>query len=170
MSSTPATRAAGAAFLLHAAGKVGDFWIQRGLHSKIKGAHDDEPVILRDEVTGVETVYKSAEGRRACAHHTITYTATQAFAVVVGNKALGLGIPPARIVAGLTISGVTHYIADRRRPVRRLAELMGPEKLEFYQTTAPICGAFELDQALHRGVEAIAAVIMGRGTEKGQSA
>lgn len=162
------SRAASAAFLLHAAGKVGDYWIQRGLHAKIKGAYDDEPVILKDEA-GVETVYKTAEGRRACAHHVITYTATQAFALAVGNRVLGLGISPARMAAGLAISGATHFIADRRRPIKRLAEMVGPEKAEFYAMQAPICGSLELDQATHRGCEAIAALVMGRG-RKGHGA
>lgn len=161
MTETPATRAALAGFLLTAAGAVGDMWVQTDTCARIKGAHDDEPIVDTDPETGaVIAKYHAAEGRRACAEHVATYTLTQGLALVAGNRLLGAGLKPSRIAAALAVSAVTHYIGDRRRPLKKLADATG--KGAFYARTSPICGSFELDQAWHRGWEAVAAVIAGR--------
>lgn len=161
-TTSPAARAAAVGFLLTAAGAVGDMWVQNDRCARIKGAHDDAPVIDKDEDTGaVIATHKAHEGRLACVEHVATYTATQAAALVAGNRALGLGIRPSRMVAALAVSAVTHYVADRRRPLQRLADATGKHK--FYRVNAGgMNGAFHLDQAWHRGWEAVAAVIAGR--------
>lgn len=161
-ATSPAARAAAVGFLLTAAGAVGDMWVQNDRCARIKGAHDDAPVVDKDEETGeVLATHTAHEGRRACAEHVATYTATQALALVAGNKALSLGIRPSRMVAALAVSAVTHYVADRRRPLKLLAEATGKGK--FYAVNAGgMNGAFHLDQAWHRGWEAAAAVVAGR--------
>lgn len=149
-TTSPAARAAAAAFLLTAAGAVGDFWVQNDTCAQTKGAYDDD-----------ETAHGTAAGRRACAHHVATYTATQALALVAGNKALNLGLRPSRLAAALALSAATHYVADRRRPLRQLADALG--KGDFYRVNAGgMNGAFHLDQAWHRGWEAVAAVVAAR--------
>src|SRR5256885_16927252 len=63
--------------------------------------------------------------------------------------------------SGLAVSAVTHYIADRRTPLLRLAEAMQPVtgKADFYRLGAPRegrddnpslgTGAYALDQSWH---------------------
>lgn len=122
----PAARAALAGVVLRAAGSLGDMWVQTEHQSSVKGAYDDEPVIVKDPETGaILEKYGTADGVRACA-----------------------------------ASGVTHYIADRRRPLKRLATKVN--KSGFYAQLAPVCGPFELDQAYHRTVEGFLAILAGR--------
>lgn len=158
---TTAARFAAVSALMTAAGAVGDMWVQNDACARIKGAHDDAPVVETDPETGeVLAKYDGRDGRRACAHHVATYTATQAVALIAGNKALGLGVRPSRMAAALAVSAITHYVADRRRPLQRLAEVTGKGK--FFGQMSPICGPFELDQAWHRGWEAVASAVAAR--------
>jgi hypothetical protein len=71
-------------------------------------------------------------GRRACAVHVATYTLTLAACLAVAGWRLGLPLSPGWTAAGLGVSAVTHYAADRRRQLRWLAT-----------------GAAHLDQAWH---------------------
>lgn len=83
-------------------------------------------------------------GRRACATHVATYTATLALAWWW----LALPLSPAWIAAGLAVSAVTHYAADRRRPLRWLAARVG--KLAHHDLGEGLAtGAACLDQAWH---------------------
>ncbi|MET9399286.1 transcriptional regulator [Kitasatospora sp. NPDC002965] len=136
--------------LLRAAGAVADHWIQTSEQSVTKGK-------------------PGHEGRAACAVHVASYVGAQGLALVAGNRVLGLGMRPSRIAAALLISGATHYIADRRRPLERLAELTG--KAEFYHLGEDTVnakgerayhvgtGAYQLDQSYHHLFEAFAAIV-----------
>lgn len=147
--------------LLRAAAAIGDMWVQTDTCARIKGATDTNPVIDHDEETGAEiAVHGTREGQLACLHHCATYTATQAAALLVGSRVLGLRLKPGRVAAALAVSFATHYVADRRRPMARLAEATG--KKAFYDRLSPVCGQFELDQAWHHGWEAAAALILAR--------
>ncbi len=160
-SPSPAARTAALMLVLHTAGLLGDYGVQTDPCARRKGAHDDEPVVETDEDGAVIARHGSAAGRRACAHHVATYTATQAAAVLAANKALRLGLRPGRIALALGVSAATHYVADRRRPLRRLADVTGKGK--FYRMSVPgMSGAVELDQMWHRVWEALAAVLAGR--------
>lgn len=53
----------------------------------------------------------------------------------------------ARVAAALSISAVTHYAADRREPLKRLAQATG--KGNFWDPAPPLGGAYALDQALN---------------------
>jgi hypothetical protein len=147
--------------LIRAAAAVGDHWIQSDRDARIKGATDDSPVTLVDPETGTKTVHGTVDGRKACARHCLTYTATQAAALVAGSRALGLRLRPGPVAAALTISYVTHYAADRRVPgglLQRLADATG--KGRFWRLADHgINGAYALDAAWHHGWEAIAAVV-----------
>ncbi|GAA2815587.1 hypothetical protein GCM10010441_45280 [Kitasatospora paracochleata] len=150
---TAAARFAATYALLRAAADVGDHWIQTHTQALTKGQHD--------HTEG----QSSAAGRRACAAHVATYTATQAVALIGGSALLGMRLRPGRVAAALALSAATHYVADRRRPVQRLAEAVG--KGDFYRLADHgMNGAYQLDQALHHGVEAVAALIAATGTTR----
>ncbi|WP_030236922.1 hypothetical protein [Streptomyces sp. NRRL S-350] len=93
-TTTAATRAAAAYAALTAAHEIGDYLVQRDEDAAAKG-------------------HRGPAGAAACARHVASYTATQALALWAANRYLGLGISPARAAAGLAVSALTHYAADR---------------------------------------------------------
>lgn len=146
------TGTVGAVFAaLYAAHLVGDFWVQTSRQARDK-ARPGWP------------------GRRACTAHVGSYVATQAAAVAL-LAAAGVVLDVAWVAAGLAVSGVTHWVADRRVPLRRLAELVAVGDL--YRLGAPrpgrddnAClgtGAHCLDQAWHVGWCFVASVVIAWG-------
>lgn len=125
---------------LRAAASVADHWVQTDCQACDKGL-------------------PGWKGRLACGRHVASYVATQGLAVaalfwVAGGRQHWLGL-----VLGLLLSAVTHYIADRRTPLQKLAELAG--KGPFYKRGEVLgSGAYALDQSWHHGWEAIAAVLI----------
>lgn len=100
--------------LLRVAADVADHWVQ----SDHQAQHKAKP---------------GAEGHKALAGHVASYTATQAAALLVGNRVLGLGLRPRSMAAALALSASTHYLIDRRWPVRKAAEATGkarPRRLD----------------------------------------
>lgn len=107
-------------------------------------------------------------GRVACAAHVASYTATAMVTLAVLHLALDLPLNPWRVAAGLTVSAVTHYAADRRTPLRRLADLIGAG--QFYRLGCPRpgrddnpslgTGSYALDQSFHYLFLFIAALII----------
>lgn len=96
-------------------------------------------------------------GRRACAGHVASYTVVTTAVTVLVWWLFALPITPAGLLAGQAVSAVTHYVADRRVPLIRLARLVG--KAEFAVFGAPRpgrddnphlgTGAYALDQSWH---------------------
>lgn len=74
-------------------------------------------------------------GRLACARHVASYTTCTAATVVLLWVVFGLPISGWGFLAGQVVSAGTHYWADRRRTLARLADRLG--KGEFYQLGAP---------------------------------
>lgn len=153
--TSPAARFAAAYALLTAAHEVADVWVQTDQQAANKGQHD--------HAEG----QSSAAGRRACAAHVATYTATQAAALLAGSKLLGLKLRPGRAAAALAVSALTHYAADRQgghwrdeepRGVVRLAHATGSGT---WVQRDPQAG-YLLDQAWHKGWIAIAALVAAR--------
>jgi len=134
-----AARFAAVGLTLLAAHEVADYWLQSEREAVHKGAD-------------------SAKGRIACASHVATYTAISTAAVVAVDRYLGLGLDPRRIAAGQALSAATHYAADRREPLRRLAHATGNGP--FWEDGG---GAPHLDQAAHKVVLALAAAITAGG-------
>ncbi|MEU5932827.1 MULTISPECIES: DUF3307 domain-containing protein [Micromonospora] len=107
-------------------------------------------------------------GRIACAAHVATYTLTALVALAALALSTDLDVSPGRAAAGLTISAVTHYIADRRTPLKRLAELTGSAK--FYALGCPRpgrddnpslgTGSYALDQSFHYLFLFVAALVI----------
>lgn len=94
--------------------QVGDHWVQRDEDAQNKGKPD---------------------GRLHCLHHVITYLMTQV-ACLLMILPMGVDVSPAGIIAGLAVSGITHYIADRRTPLIKLAEMI-PGKSNFVRLGMP---------------------------------
>ncbi len=113
-------------------------------------------------------------GRLCCAAHVASYTATQLVAVSAVWLVLDVPVSPAGLSAGLAVSAVTHYWADRRIPLRRLAARIGPTKLAFYELGAPRAGrddnpslgtgAYALDQSWHKGWLFVSALVVAAFT------
>ena len=94
-------------------------------------------------------------GRRACSVHVATYTAT---AVLFLAALLVVGWHPSlwQMGAGLAVSAVTHYIADRRAPLRRMAYAVGKTR-DWVERGG---GLYLLDQSWHIGWLFVAALII----------
>lgn len=149
MKISRATRFAAAYAVLTAAHEVGDHWIQVDTHASVKGT-------------------PGVAGARACSVHVATYTATQAVALYAANRYLSLGIRPAAAAAGLAVSAITHYAADRQgghwrderpRGVVRLAAATGHAG---WLQRDPGAG-YLLDQSWHKGWVTVAAAIVAGG-------
>lgn len=133
---------------LYAAHQVGDHHVQRDQEAAAKGK-------------------PGREGRVACARHVASYTATAALAMAATNRFTGAGVRPGRALAALVFSAVTHYVIDRREPLRRFAEVTGHGT--FYRLGQPRpgrddnptlgTGAYALDQAAHVGCLLVASWI-----------
>lgn len=105
------------AITLYAAHYVGDYWVQRDMDAKRKSD-------------------AGRAGRLHCIHHVITYVMTQSaflfvLAAVTDANASVLGFS-----SGMLVSGVTHYIADRREPLKRIASWI-PGTSEFVKLGMP---------------------------------
>ncbi|MEV0608151.1 DUF3307 domain-containing protein [Polymorphospora rubra] len=134
---------------LFVAHSVGDHWIQTQHQADHKGL-------------------PGWAGRIACAAHVATYTATAVVALAAVALVLDLPLHLGQVAAGLTVSAVTHYIADRRWPLRWLACKTGSER--FWVLGAPRAdhndnpslgtGAYALDQSWHHGWLLVAALII----------
>lgn len=106
---------------LYAAHHVGDYWVQTNHQATHKGL-------------------PGWPGRLACLGHVGTYVVTQLVSVWIVKVALGLpGVGWGSLIGALLVSGVTHYVADRRKPLERLARLLDRThgKLTFYRLGTP---------------------------------
>jgi len=134
---------------LTAAHEVADHWVQRDKEAVAKGQPDKA-------------------GARACAVHVTTYTATQAVALAVVQRATGLRLSWKRAALGLAVSAATHYVADRQgghwrdeqpRGIVRLAAKTGHAG---WLARDPNAG-YLMDQAWHKGWILVAALVAAGG-------
>ncbi|MFF2548355.1 hypothetical protein ACFVUY_38160 [Kitasatospora sp. NPDC058063] len=156
---TATARAARAAFILglaRAGAKVGDHITQSSRDAVVKAATDDAPITYKGRRYGTRA------GRIACLRHSFTYTATQAAVIGVGARVLGVPLPAGRLLAALAVTGGSHYLIDRREPLRRAADALG--KGEFYRlNSGGMNGSYLIDQSVHHLIEALACLIPARG-------
>ncbi|MEW2393136.1 hypothetical protein AB0933_32725 [Streptomyces venezuelae] len=136
--------------VLTASHEVGDYWVQQDRDAVAKGK-------------------PGREGRIACARHVTTYTVTQGLALAAANRRLRLGLGWRRMSVGLTVSAVTHYLADRsaghwqeEKPTTRLVRLAHIKGSKEWLVRDPGAGPL-LDQAWHKGCLAVAAALMVGG-------
>jgi len=133
---------------LYVSHQVADHWIQTGCQSAGKGA-------------------KGWPGRVACAKHVGGHMAASVVCLTMLNL-IGVHIAPGPMAAGLAVVAVTHYWADRRTPLRKLACALG--KRNFYALGIPRdgrddnptlgTGAYALDQSFHFWWLFVAAIVM----------
>ncbi|WP_380286543.1 hypothetical protein [Kitasatospora purpeofusca] len=146
------------------ANKAATNLVQSDHCARTKGATDAAPVQVLDEDGRVIATHGTAAGRRACALHCLTYSATQAAALLLGARALGLRLRPGPVAAALAISGLTHFAIDRRIPgglLERFADATG--KGAFYRLADHgMNGAYCMDGAVHHGFETLAAAVLAR--------
>ncbi|KKD04329.1 DUF3307 domain-containing protein [Streptomyces sp. WM6386] len=134
---------------LYVAHSVGDHWVQTSHQS----AHKGRPGWV---------------GRLADARHVATLTATKLAVLLPLVWLLDLHVSVLGIVAGLGTDAVTHWWADRRTTLARLAEALGLGG--FYRLGTPRAGhddnphigtgAYALDQSFHHLWLLIAALII----------
>jgi hypothetical protein len=113
---------------------VADHWLQTSRQAMTKGL-------------------PGLRGVLACARHAAVVTLAQA--VVLVSAAWATDERPGSagsVVVGLAVNAVSHWWADRRTPLARLAERVG--KGEFYDLGDPGAapcgtGAYQIDQAWH---------------------
>ena len=136
---TDTLAATGAVFgALYAAHQIADHWVQTQHQASSKGL-------------------PGWHGRIACAAHVASYTLVAALALVALALFAGLQLRPVPVTIGLLVSAITHYLADRRRPLQWLAEKLGSG--QFWRLGAPRpghddnpslgTGAYALDQSGH---------------------
>ncbi|AKN75001.1 hypothetical protein QR97_39675 [Streptomyces sp. PBH53] len=155
MTDTAATFAA-VFVALYVAHAVGDHWAQSSLQVATKGR-------------------PGWTGRLACGRHVLGLTVTKAVVLVPVVVVLDLSVHALGLVLGLGLDAASHYWADRRTTLARLAGRCG--KAEFYSLGTPThpdhpitsegnyaptlgTGAYALDQSWHMLWLGIAALII----------
>lgn len=147
MTTTTAARFAAVYAVLTASHEAADYWVQQDGDAVAKGRH-------------------GAEGRAACARHVASYTVTQGLALAAAGRYLGLRLTWRRAAAGLVVSAVTHYAADRCAGHWRDDTDDAPALVRFahrsgkgqWLTRDPGAGPL-LDQAWHKAWIALAAAV-----------
>jgi hypothetical protein len=86
---------AASAVALYAAHHVGDYWVQTDHQARHKGD-------------------AGHAGRMQCVNHVLSYIATQTVFLALAFTVTDVTLPIGQVVAALAVSGVTHYLADRR--------------------------------------------------------
>lgn len=134
---------------LYAAHQVADHWIQTQHQADHKGQ-------------------AGWIGRWNCAKHVATYGATQLTALALMAAVTGWRPTALTLAAGMAVNLASHYIADRRTPLFRLAMATGSAK--FWRLGAPRpdrddnpslgTGAYALDQSWHVGFLFLSALII----------
>lgn len=147
--NTPAVLFSLAFAALYAAHMVADHWVQTNHQAAAKGK-------------------PGWSGRFACLGHVATYTLTAAVFLAGAGWRTGAPLNPTRCAVALLVSAASHYWADRRTTLARLAALLGSES--FYRLGQPRpgrddnpslgTGAYALDQSWHIGWLFIAALIV----------
>ena len=134
--------------------EVADFWLQTPCQAMTKGG-------------------AGWKARAACVRHVVTLTAAKLAALLAAFAVTGLPIRPLWWTVGLGIDAASHYWADRRTTLRRLAAWCGPGKAAFYDLGVPrpghddnapaTTGAALLDQAWHKGWLYLTVLILAGG-------
>ena len=148
----PAAVFAVASAALLAAHQVGDHWVQTHRQALTKGG-------------------SGRTARTACGRHVASLAAVKVLFLLATFAVTGLQVRPGWWAAGLGVDAVSHYWADRRTTLRRLAGRVG--KADFFNLGAPRegrddnftlgTGAYALDQSWHVGWLFIAALILAAG-------
>ncbi|MGP9023205.1 transcriptional regulator (plasmid) [Streptomyces sp. BR1] len=145
-----ATVFAAAFIALYVAHSVGDHWVQTSHQAQAKGR-------------------PGWPGRLADARHVLGLTITKGIALTAVVLVLDLPVTALGVTAGLTVDAASHWWADRRTTLARLAQLTG--KAEFFALGSKVTddnghpthlgtGAYALDQSFHHLFLGIAALLI----------
>ncbi|MBC2869823.1 transcriptional regulator [Streptomyces mexicanus] len=155
--SQPAAAVFAAVFAaLYVAHSVGDHWVQSSCQAATKGL-------------------PGWTGRLACGRHVLGLTLTKGLVLAPVVLVLDLPVTTLGLVLGLGIDAATHYWADRRTTLKRLADRCG--QTAFYSLGTPAhaehpvtakgeyaptigTGAYALDQSWHVLWLGVAAVLI----------
>ena len=152
----PAATFAAVFVALYVGHTVGDHWVQSSCQAATKGL-------------------SGWTGRLACGRHVLSLTLTKVLALSAVVLVLDVSVTAVGLVLGLGLDGASHYWADRRTTLARLATRCG--KGEFYRLGTPAhpahpvtvdgayaptlgTGAYALDQSWHMLWLGIAALIL----------
>lgn len=123
---------------LYAAHHVADHWVQTDTQASGKGR-------------------PGWAGRLACARHVFSMTVVKVIMLTLTAASTGMPLSLRHAALGLALDAASHYWADRRFTLARLAALTG--KSRYYTLGAPRpgrddnvttgTGAYNLDQAFH---------------------
>ncbi|MFF4531522.1 transcriptional regulator [Streptomyces sp. NPDC001407] len=155
MPHTAAATFAAVFVILWVAHSLGDHWVQTSAQSAAKGK-------------------PGRAGRLADTRHVLALTVTKFILLALGAGVLDLRLSVAGVLLGLGLDAASHWWADRRTTLERLAVLA--RKHEFYQlgsdtlhtTTAEDditgkhlgTGAYALDQSFHHLWLLVAALVI----------
>lgn len=137
---------------LTAAHEVADHWVQV-----------DDQAIHKGKA--------NRDGAIACFEHVLTYTATQAAALIAVQRATGMRLSWRRAALGLALSAATHYFADRQgghwqdKPARGIVRLASLTGHAGWLAGDPNAG-YLMDQAWHKGWITVAALVAASGGEQ----
>ncbi|WP_275293209.1 hypothetical protein [Amycolatopsis sp. La24] len=108
------------------------------------------------------------EGARHCARHVASYSAGQVAAAVAVTRVLGFRVPLGALLAGTAVNAVTHYVIDRREPLKKAARAAGlggyldhatvQRRPGVVDESGPGTALMELDQAAHRAIGVLASL------------
>lgn len=122
---------------LYAAHQVADHWVQTQHQADHKGG-------------------PGWPGRWACIRHCATYGLTQLAAIGALVVLLDLPVSAGPLTAGMTVNLGSHYLADRRAPLRWLADRLGKDPGWLERGG----GLYALDQSWHVGWLFVSALVI----------
>lgn len=108
-------------------------------------------------------------GQLACARHVASYTAVQVSVLTAVTRTLGLKLPWRAVAAGAAVNAATHYVIDRREPLKWLLGKLGKHGYLEHATVqrrpgvvdaaGPGTALTECDQAMHHVISVAASLL-----------
>lgn len=113
--------------------------------------------------------YGTARAIGNCALHVAGWTVCTVTALVLAAWWLNLPLQPVWLTAGVALNAITHFVADLRTPLIRIARLLGRapyiDRVQVHragglQVAGPGTGLFWLDQSWHIAWAFVAALLI----------
>lgn len=150
------------------------------LETTSSGIHSYADIVRQNDDDAKNKGEPGLRGRRHCARHVLSYSATQFVSAVVVTRALGYRVPLYILLFGTALNGGTHYIIDRRQPLWNFLRSRLARKLRFVgngkaayaefavvqrsngvvDKAGPGTAIMDIDQAVHRAISVFASLTM----------
>jgi hypothetical protein len=150
------------------------------LQATFSDVHPFCDLVVQNDEDAVDKGKPGWVGRKACARHVVTYSAGQFIAAVGVTRVLGFRASWSGLLVGTAINGITHYVIDRREPLKKFLassraqklHLVGVGKADYLDhataqrrpgvvdAAGPGTALMDCDQAVHRLVSVFASVTM----------